>query len=61
MSHLILAVFVVHREGVNLGSEHPYSTHRDLLLLHLLLTNVLIVSRFGQKRLLNVNLNIKRR
>ena len=55
MQHLILAVFVVYGEWVNLVIvsawhyrfyEHPYCTDRDILLF-LLLTNVLIVSRFG--------------
>ena len=40
--------------------EHPYCTDSDILFLFLL-TNVLIVSRFGKKPLLNalnVNVNV---
>ena len=33
--------------------EHPHCTHRDILLFIFLLTNVLIVSPFGYKCLLN--------
>ena len=41
--------------------EHPHCTHRDILLFIFLLTNVLIVSPFGYKCLLNalhVNVNL---
>ena len=37
--------------------EHPYCTDRDILFLFLL-TNVLIVRRFGLKGLLNVNVAV---
>ena len=38
--------------------KNPYATDSDLLL-HVLLTNVLIVRCFGQKRLLNaLNVNV---
>ena len=39
--------------------EHPYCTDSDLLSFFFLLPNVLILSRFGPKRLLNaLNVNI---
>ena len=58
---LILAISVVYGEWVNLVIvsawhlfyEHRYCTDSDLLLFLFLLTNVPIVSRFGQNRLLN--------
>ena len=65
VKHLILAIFVVYGEWVNLvivsawHNEHPYCTYSDILLVLFLLTNVLIVSRFGQKHLLNaLNVNV---
>ena len=55
-----LAQLVVYREWVNLVTvsacwfcEHPYRTDRGILLFLFLLTNVLIVNRFGLKRLPN--------
>ena len=68
MEHLILAIVVGYGDGstqqlLMLGTwfyEYPYCTDSDILLFLFLLTNVLIVSRFGKKCLLNtLNLNVK--
>ena len=55
MSHLILAVFVVYGEWVNLAIANAWHFYKPILtvptaiyiLFLFLLTNVLIVSRFG--------------
>ena len=66
MYHLILAIFVVYREWVNLAivSDWLLFLWRFLLcrqryIVISLLTNILIVSRIGQKRLLNSNCGCK--
>ena len=60
MYHLILAIFDVYREWVNLAIVSDWLLFLWLFLLCRqryivisLLTNILIVSRIGQKRLLN--------
>ena len=40
--------------------KHSYCTNSDILLFLFLLSNVLIVSRFGEKFLLPINVNVKK-